>query len=370
MADHQSDPQEQTIFSVDLATPLRTIAGVLGTAEISRVPRDQQITMLTAAGLPVEALDAPDFPISLDQESRIFLAWLRYIDPAASSCTAIFGNAEWIDIGRFGLVGLAMQHAPSLEEAIRVVLENPQLVWGRSRLSVTSSDSALRLRFEPIHPVLPGTTDEDIARLAELCLLWDLASSVRMIADILGPGHLPDSIALCSPRPADWVTDANRLTRLVRFDADATIVAYPAETLSARPVKANRVSFLSYRNKSRRRSETLRSDITIAEQVSRWLWAATPPMRSGDIARRLGMSERSLARGLMAEGTSYRALLQQVQGERARNLLRSPSATAASVAYRMGYSDPAAFSRAFASWTGETPGAWKATRKTGEDDGP
>lgn len=95
-----------------------------------------------------------------------------------------------------------------------------------------------------------------------------------------------------------------------------------------------------------------------------------PPMRSGDIARRLGMSERSLARGLMAEGTSYRALLQQVQGERARNLLRSPSATAASVAYRMGYSDPAAFSRAFASWTGETPGAWKATRKTGEDDGP
>lgn len=367
MADPQSDPEENLIFSVDLATPLRTVAGALGTAEISRVPRDQQITMLTAAGLPVEALDAPDFPISLDQESRIFLAWLRFVDPGVSSCTAIFGQAEWIDIGRFGLVGLAMQHAPSLEEALRVVTENPQLVWGRSRISVTSSETVLRLRFEPIHPVLPGTTPEEIDRLAELCLLWDIASSVQIIADILGPGHLPASIALAIPRPSDWVDDANRLTRLVRFDATGTAVVYPVATLSAKPVKANRVSFLFYRNESRRRSETLRSDIAIGEQVSRWLWASTPPMRSGEIARRLGMSERSLARGLLAEGTSYRALLRQVQAARAQNLLRSPSETAASVAYRLGYSDPAAFSRAFASWTGETPGAWKAARKAGDE---
>lgn len=368
MTGAQDQPHEEILFSVDLATPLRTIAGVLGTAEISQVPPERQIKMLIAAGLPPEARDAPDFPISLDQELRIFLAWLRYIDPDASFCTAIFGNAELIDIGRFGLVGLAMQHAPSLEEALRVVLENPQLVWGRSRITVTGDGQMMRLRFEPIAPALPNATPEDVARLAEMCLLLDAASATRMIADILGPGYLPVSISLPVPRPPDWSCNANHLTGLVRFGTGETVIAYPIATLSATPIKANRVSFLSYRNELRRRSETLRSDMTLGEQVRRWLWASSPPMRSGEVAQRLGMSERSLARGLRAEATSYRALLRQVQTDRARNLLRSPSANAASVAYRMGYSDPAAFSRAFFGWTGKTPGAWKAASKAGREE--
>lgn len=357
---------ERIIFSADLATPLRTVAGVLGTVEISGVPRARQVEMLTAAGLPAKALEAPDFQISLEQELQIILSWLRYMGPDASSPTSIFANVAWQDIGRFGLIGLAMQHAPSLEQALRAVFENAQLVWGHTRLAVTSDGETMRLRLDPMRPSLPMVSDEDNARLAKLCLLWDVASSAQMIADILGQQHWPQSVSLPLPKPPDWRCDTNHLTRVVRFDAEQAMIAYPAAMLKAAPIKANRVSFLFYLNESRKRSEALCSDISLDEQVSRWLWASTPPMRCGEIARRLGMSERSLARGLHAEGTSYRDLLNQVQADRAQNLLGDPAATAASVAYRLGYSDPAAFSRAFVGWTGQTPGSWRAARNLGD----
>ncbi|MFV0411198.1 MAG: helix-turn-helix domain-containing protein [Paracoccus sp. (in: a-proteobacteria)] len=356
---------EHIIVSADLATPLRTVAGVLGTAEISGVPRARQVEMLTAAGLPAKAMETPDFPISLEQELQIILSWLRYMGPGASSPTSIFANVAWQDIGRFGLVGLAMQHAPSLEQALRVVFENAQLVWGHTRLAVTSDGETMRLRLDPMRSSLPMVSDEDNARLAELCLLWDVASSTQMIADILGQQHWPQSVSLPLPKPPDWRRDTNHLTRVVRFDAEQAMIAYPAAMLRAAPLKANRVSFLFYLNESRKLCEALRSDIGLDEQVSRWLWASTPPMRCGEIARRLGMSERSLARGLHAEGTSYRDLLNQVQADRAQNLLGDPAATVASVAYRLGYSDPAAFSRAFVGWTGQTPGSWRAARNLG-----
>jgi hypothetical protein len=73
----------------------------------------------------------------------------------------------------------------------------------------------------------------------------------------------------------------------------------------------------------------------------------------------LGKSERSLTRQLGAEGTSYTELLAQVQEERAKNFLRSAVLSVAEVGYRLGYSEPAAFSRAFTQWTGVSPLKWR-----------
>jgi AraC-like DNA-binding protein len=39
------------------------------------------------------------------------------------------------------------------------------------------------------------------------------------------------------------------------------------------------------------------------------------------------------------------------------------------IADRMGYSDPAAFTRAFQSWTGESPSRWRARARGGDDGG-
>ena len=91
----------------------------------------------------------------------------------------------------------------------------------------------------------------------------------------------------------------------------------------------------------------------------RWLWAYTPALKRGEIAQLLAMSERNLTRQLGREGTSYTQLLARVQEERAKNFLRNRALTVSEIGYRLGYTEPAAFTRAFTRWVGISPLKWR-----------
>jgi AraC-like DNA-binding protein len=73
------------------------------------------------------------------------------------------------------------------------------------------------------------------------------------------------------------------------------------------------------------------------------------------IARALAMSPRSVQRGLADEGTTFQRLLDDARREVATRYLRDPSTTVAHVAWLVGYSEPAAFHRAYRRWTGHPP---------------
>jgi AraC-like DNA-binding protein len=81
--------------------------------------------------------------------------------------------------------------------------------------------------------------------------------------------------------------------------------------------------------------------------------------RVGSIARELAVSVRSLQRRLAADGVSYGDLLDSVRREAAERYLRDPRLAAAEVGYLLGYSEAAAFHRAFRRWTGTTPQAFR-----------
>lgn len=79
------------------------------------------------------------------------------------------------------------------------------------------------------------------------------------------------------------------------------------------------------------------------------------------IARALGCSRQTLYRRLKAEGTSFAAILDDLRRRRAVAMLRR-GARVKEVAYAVGFSDPAAFSRAFKRWTGASPRDGRAPR--------
>jgi AraC-like DNA-binding protein len=77
------------------------------------------------------------------------------------------------------------------------------------------------------------------------------------------------------------------------------------------------------------------------------------------VARQLAMSARTLQRRLATEGTTFAAIVEAVRRERAELLLSDRTLTASEVAFLLGFSEPAAFFRAFRRWTGETPQRWR-----------
>jgi hypothetical protein len=65
------------------------------------------------------------------------------------------------------------------------------------------------------------------------------------------------------------------------------------------------------------------------------------------------------ARRLNEHGTSFNKLLDEARFLAARNLLQSSQAPVAEIATRLGYSDTAAFTRAFRRWAGTSPTEWR-----------
>ena len=81
-------------------------------------------------------------------------------------------------------------------------------------------------------------------------------------------------------------------------------------------------------------------------------------VRIDQVARGLGLSRQTLYRRLKAEGTTFEELLDGVRKRLAVRLIREGLSVKAA-AYRLGFSDPAAFSRAFKRWTGASPSAMR-----------
>jgi AraC-like DNA-binding protein len=92
--------------------------------------------------------------------------------------------------------------------------------------------------------------------------------------------------------------------------------------------------------------------------------------RIGAVAKRLAMSGRTLQRRLAVEGVAFQDLLDEWRRDSARRHLANPAMGVADVAYLLGYSEPAAFHRAFRRWYGTTPLAFRRSPGPRTDASP
>ena len=78
------------------------------------------------------------------------------------------------------------------------------------------------------------------------------------------------------------------------------------------------------------------------------------------VAGEMGLSRQTLYRRLRNEGATFEELLDKLRHRLALRYLRQDRMTVKAASYRLGFSDPAAFSRAFKRWTGYPPRAMAA----------
>lgn len=77
--------------------------------------------------------------------------------------------------------------------------------------------------------------------------------------------------------------------------------------------------------------------------------------RAGEIARILGMSQRTLARRLASEGLTFAGVLDELKADLAKRYLRDGDLTISQIAWLLGYREVSAFTHAFKRWTGKAP---------------
>jgi AraC-like DNA-binding protein len=77
--------------------------------------------------------------------------------------------------------------------------------------------------------------------------------------------------------------------------------------------------------------------------------------RAGAIAAEFGMSERTFARRLSGEGTTFSQLVDRLRLDLARRYLLNENLSISKIAWLLGYQEVGAFTHAFRRWTGKSP---------------
>lgn len=152
----------------------------------------------------------------------------------------------------------------------------------------------------------------------------------------------------------------------VYFGAGRDEIIFPASVLEAKiPGGDAMLCAILERQAESMRAQFVASE-SVAEQVRRIL---REELDGGDssldqVAHRLATTPRTLQRRLQDENTSHQLILRQAQYEVAMQLLHNRSVPIGAISYKLGFSEPSAFHRAFRRWTGTTPAEVRRSRAT------
>jgi AraC-like DNA-binding protein len=200
----------------------------------------------------------------------------------------------------------------------------------------------------------PGSTSDAGYRAAQDFAVADMADAVKRLGK---SGPRPTAVKLAHRAPADSAPFAAYFGVEPQFDAPLYELVYPPGLIGM-PISSFNSRLRDYFDEEcKRLVEKLGASTSLTTQVRKLLIAA---MDGGDtsietIAKRLGVSSRSLQRKLSDEDTKYADLLDEVRQELAKRYLARGTISASEVAYLIGFTEPPAFFKAFKRWTGMTP---------------
>ena len=146
-------------------------------------------------------------------------------------------------------------------------------------------------------------------------------------------------------------------SRNIRFDAEINELVLPGEVLECVNPSADRVMFEFMEQKCDAITKSLdrKKDIITLLKEEFIQNMADNDRAITDVARRLGMSERTLQRRLTEAGTNFWETYENTRDELSARLLKDTDLSLEEISRQVGYSSQSAYTRAVKRWHGKSP---------------
>ncbi len=253
--------------------------------------------------------------------------------------------------GSYGMLARASLTSPTLGLALGRWCRHHGLLTDDIHLSVTEHQGVATLQLDEVR---------DLGVLREFCVVSVLRNALG-VACWLTDSRIPlqaTHVRFAPPAHADSYrvlfdgpTHFNAATHGLQFDAGYLALPVRRDEAALQHM-LQRALLLTVR--------PYRRDRLLVEKVRQTLAQHPEHSRNADdLAAWLNMSARTLHRQLQEEGASLQQLKDSVREQRARALLLRTRKPLKQIATEVGFSNEKSFIRAFKTWTGQAPEAFR-----------
>jgi AraC-like DNA-binding protein len=311
--------------------------------------------LLLRAGLTAAQIDDADARIEVSGQVEFLRLAAEVLDDEMLG----FRLSQTFELRQIGLLYFVIASSPTMQEALGRA-ERYSIITNEGVLLRFVRNGAVAIEYEYVG--VPRHTDRHQMEF------W-MAALVRMARQVTGSTLRPISVQAMHHRCAE----SNQLEAFlgceVAFGADRDVVAFAPEVADIRLVGADPylhdllVRFCEEALAHRRRP---------AEALQTRVENAISPLlphgkaRAADVARALGLSQRTFARRLAAEGLTFAGILDDLRADLAQLYLSNPSLSVSEIAWLLGFKEVSAFTHAFRRWTGQTPTQARLDRRQAE----
>lgn len=248
----------------------------------------------------------------------------------------------------FHVVGQLAIRAATLGEALDRVARYSRIVHDAGRVEVERSGDTL-----VVHPGCRGLAHDVPRQVAE----YSAASLVVVARRITRAAIAPARVGFRHARPAS-IGEHRRVFGITpMFGEQETTVVFEAATADIPIAGADPTLSSLLEHLARGLLERLGEDddlvARVQTEIAKHLERGAPDLDA--LARRLGMSGRTLQRRLAAFETTFQEVVDSVRRRCAERYIRDARLSLHEIAFLLGFSDPSNFHRAFRRWFGVTP---------------
>ncbi len=304
--------------------------------------------LLSGVGLTLDQIDDPDQPIS----ARNQVAFLEVAAEALEDHFLGLSLAEEFDCRDLGLLYYIMASSEMLGDAFSRA----------SRYSrITNEAIVLQYREPALRFSYSGLARHEDRHQIE----FSVGAMIRM-SRLTGRRLVPQRVSLIHRRTKGISRFARFLGREIEFGSDVDEIVFPDSSAKWPLVDADpRLNKILLKvcdeTLSARTSKVSALRVTVENMVVPLL--PHGHARADVVAKKLGMSERTLSRRLAEERVTFPEILQELKAGLARRYLEEEPLSISKIAWLLGFEEVSSFSHACRRWLGKSPREFRSAAR-------
>ncbi|GAC1377535.1 MAG: hypothetical protein NVS3B3_18970 [Aquirhabdus sp.] len=191
--------------------------------------------------------------------------------------------------------------------------------------------------------------------LGEIVITFLMVGFGKM-AEMLTGKAIRGTATITYPNPEYFSRFEHLLPGTVSFDQPKNTIIFDAKDLDLPLMMSDPVALRLSEEQCKRELQQLLDNRSFSQIVREILLDETVPFGSlEEVAAQLHMTPRTLQRYLSRESLTFNELVTSLRKEKAQQLLAQNKLSMQAIAEALGYAEPTNFSRAFKTWTHESP---------------